>query len=81
MFIPSFKGRGIGTALLRAVEKRAYEEMRLAEPDVRISLRSPINNRDQAAHELHQKEGYSPLRYYWRMEINLTDTASACKLP
>lgn len=68
---PKFKGRAIGTALLRAAEKRAYEEMRLAESDVRISLRSPINNRDQAAHELHRKEGYIPLRYYWRMEINL----------
>jgi mycothiol synthase len=69
---PRFKDRGIGTALLHAVEKRAHEEMRLAESDVRISLRSPINNRDQAARELHKNEGYSPLRYYWRMEINLT---------
>ncbi len=69
---PEFKGRGIGTSLLRTVEKRAYEEMHLAESDVRISLRSPINHRDQAAHELHRKEGYTPLRYYWRMEINLT---------
>jgi mycothiol synthase len=68
---PEFKGHGIGTSLLRTVEKRAYEEMRLAEPDVRISLRSPINNRDQAAHELHRKEGYVPIRYYWRMETNL----------
>jgi mycothiol synthase len=69
---PAFKGRGIGTALLRAIEKRAYEEMPLAEPDLRVALRSPIVNGDRAAHELHRKEGYIPIRYYWRMEIDLT---------
>ena len=78
---PRFKGHGIGMALLRAVEKRAHEEMRLAESGVRISLRSPINNRDQAAHELHRKEGYNPLRYYWRMEINLTAPPAPANFP
>ena len=78
---PEFKGRGIGTSLLRAVERRAYEEMLLAEPDVRISLRSPINHRDQAAHELHRKESYTPLRYYWRMEINLTAPPAPTNFP
>jgi mycothiol synthase len=68
---PDFKGRGIGTSLLRTVERRAQEEMSLAEPDVRISLRSGIDSRDQASHDLHKNEGYQPLRYYWRMEINL----------
>ena len=78
---PEFKGRGIGTFLLRAMEKRAYEEMPLAEPDVRISLRSPINNRDRAAHDLHRKEGYRPLRYYWRMGIDLTAPPAPAVFP
>lgn len=78
---PDFKERGIGTSLLQAVEERAYEEMRLAEPDVRISLRSPINNRDQAAHELHRRKGYQPLRYFWRMEINLTAPPAPVNFP
>lgn len=68
---PEFKGRGIGTTLLQVVEQRAREEITLAEPDVRVSLHSMIDNRDPASHELHQNEGYQPLRYHWRMEIVL----------
>jgi mycothiol synthase len=78
---PRFKGRAIGTTLLRVVEKRAYEEMSLAEPDVRISFRSPINNRDQAARDLHKREGYMPLRYYWHMEINLNAPPAPANFP
>jgi mycothiol synthase len=68
---PEFTGRGIGTSLLRVIETRAREEMFLAEPDVRVSLRSTIDNRDPGSHEIHRNEGYRPLRYHWRMEIVL----------
>jgi mycothiol synthase len=78
---PDFRGRGIGTSLLRTVGKRAQAEMSLAEPDVRISLRSAIDSRDQASHDLHRNEGYIPLRYYWRMEINLTAPPASAKFP
>ena len=68
---PKFTGLGIGTTMLRAIEARARKEMVLAEPDVRVSLRSTVDNRDQASHDLHKNEGYQPVRYHWRMEINL----------
>jgi mycothiol synthase len=68
---PEYTGRGIGTSLLRVIETRAREEMLLAEPDVRVSLRSTIDNRDPGSHEIHRNEGYRPLRYHWRMEIVL----------
>jgi mycothiol synthase len=45
--------------------------MILAEPEVRVSLHSTIDNRDPISHELHRNEGYEPLRYHWRMEIIL----------
>ena len=78
---PNFTGNGIGTALLRTVEKRAYEEMNLAESDLRVSLRSTIDGRDQASHDLHKKEGYAPLRFHWRMEINLTVPPTSANFP
>jgi mycothiol synthase len=68
---PEYRGRGIGTSLLRMIETRAREEMVLAEPGVRVSLRSTIDNRDASSHDLHRNEAYQPLRYHWRMEIVL----------
>ena len=78
---PEFKGRGIGTSLLRAVEQRASEEMALAAPDVRVSLRSTTDNKDLEGHTLHRNEGYQPLRYHWRMEIVLNDPPIEPDLP
>ena len=78
---PEFKGRGIGTSLLRAVEQRAREEMALAAPDVRVSLRSTTDNKDLEGHALHRNEGYQPLRYHWRMEIVLNDQPNEPDLP
>jgi mycothiol synthase len=78
---PDFRGRGVGTALLRLIEQRALDEMPLAEPEVRVSLRSTIDNRDPVSHELHRNEGYQPLRYHWRMEIVLKDAPPEPKFP
>lgn len=78
---PDFKGRGIGTTLLRTIEKRALEDITLAEPDVRVSLRSGIDNRDPSSHELHRNEGYQPLRYHWRMEIVLDGPPAEPQFP
>ena len=78
---PDFKGRGVGTALLRIIEQRARDEMTLAEPEVRVSLRSTIDHHDPVSHELHRHEGYQPLRYHWRMEINLAAPPSVPPFP
>ncbi len=71
---PNFKGLGIGTSLLRKVEKRAQEEIHLAEPDLRVFIRSTQDNKDEAGHTLCKTEGYSPIRYHWRMEIKLQES-------
>jgi len=78
---PDFRGRGIGTTLLRAVEKRAHEIMTLAEPDVRVVIKTTLNKRDTDGITMHQNEGYQPFRYHWRMEIVLNDPPAKPKLP
>lgn len=78
---PDFKGRGIGTTLLRTIEKRACEVMALAEPDVRVVIKTTLNKRDMDGITLHQNEGYHPFRYHWRMEIVLNGPPKEPKLP
>jgi mycothiol synthase len=68
---PDFKGRGIGTTLLRSAERRAREMMRFADPQVRVSINSTIGRECSMGAALHEKEGYQPAHYHWRMEINL----------
>lgn len=68
---PQFEGQGIGTALLRALETRARVMMNQAEPDLRVFIRNGMGQSDARGHELHQNEGYAPIRYSWRMEIQL----------
>ncbi len=78
---PEFRGLGIGTSLLENIVERAQAEMELTDPDVRVFIQSTINNKDEAGHVLLQAEGYSPIRYYWRMEIKLQAAPSAVTFP
>ena len=78
---PGIKGRGIGTTLLRAVEKRAREMMSLAEPDARVVIKTTLNKNDHDGNTLHQNEGYQPVQYHWRMEILLDGPPPMPKLP
>lgn len=78
---PDFGGLGIGTALLRALEERARAEMALAEPDLRVSIINGMSISDKTGCELHEHEGYKPIRYSWRMEIDLIAPPPAAQLP
>jgi mycothiol synthase len=78
---PQFKGLGIGKALLRAVEARAREEMKFAEPDLRVFIRNTIDNKDEQGHTLFKAEGYFPVRYHWRMEIKLQEAPAPVTFP
>ncbi len=70
---PDFLGQGIGTAMLRVLEERARREMKQAEPEHRIFIRNGLSTGDTAARDLHEAEGYKPIRYFWRMEIELDE--------
>ena len=78
---PKFKGLGIGTALMRAVGERALKEIELAEPDVRVYIHSTMDAKDADARNIHEGEGYAPVRYHWRMQTDLTSPPPAAVFP
>ena len=78
---PDFRGLGIGKSLLEKVTERAKAEMELAEPDMQVVIQTLVNNKDNAGHTLLQNEGYSPVRYFWHMEIKLEETPLSVTFP
>jgi mycothiol synthase len=78
---PDFRGLGIGTALLEKVTERTKAETEFAEPDVRVIIQTSINNKDEAGHALLKVEGYSSIRYFWRMEIELQEAPPIVTFP
>jgi mycothiol synthase len=78
---PDFMGRGIGTAMLRALDARALQEMKLAEPDLRAYIRNGMATKDVVGREMHEHEGYRPVRFSWRMEITLNEAPPTTPWP
>jgi mycothiol synthase len=78
---PEFRGLGVGSSLLEKIAERAQAEIELAAPDVRVSIQSLINNKDEAGHKLLQNNEYSLVRYFWRMEIKLQEAPPVVNFP
>jgi mycothiol synthase len=78
---PKHMGKGIGTILLHAIEVRAREEISKADPELRVFIRNGMSMEDSVAREMHEKEGYQPIRFYWRMEIELNEIPPTPEFP
>ena len=70
---PEFNSLGIGTTMLRLEEARAREHLALAPPQNRVILHNGVAGSDPAAQELHENEGYQPVRYFWQMGIHMSE--------
>jgi mycothiol synthase len=68
---PEHASRGIGTSMLQVLEARALQMMVQAKPGLRVYVRNGMNTHDHAARQLHENEGYRPVRFFWHMEIDL----------
>jgi mycothiol synthase len=68
---PGHQGKGIGRALVRASEGRAREQVPLAPENARVALHNWINGKNAGACALLEREGYTPVRYFLRMETDL----------
>lgn len=66
---PAYRGRGIGTFLLRLAEMRARQQATRACPGIRVTLQCAINATNLTAKSLLDHEGYELVRHFWRMLV------------
>ena len=78
---PAYRGRGIGTLLLRLVEERARQLVRYARPDSRVTLCGTVSSLNEQAKRLYEREGYTALRTIWRIEVGANDSRERSSLP
>ena len=79
---PQFKGLGVEAALLRALENRTRaQHVPLAAPERRVFIRVALDNKDEPSKAILTQEGYVPVRYHWRMGIELESAPPAPVLP
>lgn len=78
---PDYRGLGIGTALLRRLEQRALALLPLSDSGLRAYVRNGMEANDTAGRELHENEGYQPVRYFYRMQIDLKSEPEEPFLP
>ena len=65
------RGRGLGSWLLDAVETRAAQHAALAPPGKRVVHRTDVAAPDRPAHDLVERRGFSLVRHFWRMDVDL----------
>lgn len=65
---PSYRELGLGAYILEVMESRAKEHIPLAPPEIPVILRNGVSGADGIARQQHLNQGYSPVRYFWRME-------------
>jgi len=72
---------GIGTRLLRLMEGRARHQLTRAPGDARVVLNNIVSHANEPARRLLKSEGYRPLRYYWRMVIQMEEPPAPPQWP
>lgn len=70
---PEYRNRGIGTLLLRLVEVRARQHIRLAPPEARVVLQGLISKANTGAARLFEHEGYKLGRQFLRISFMLAE--------
>lgn len=72
---PNYRGRGIGTLLLRLAEVRARQHVRCAPPGTRVAAYIEVNETNREAKNLLEQEGYSLVDHFWRIVIETEENA------
>ena len=77
---PEYRGRGIGTLLLRLVEERARQLVRNARDGSRVTLCGTVIRQNEQAKRLFEREGYIAIDKIWSIEVGTNDLREAPSL-
>jgi mycothiol synthase len=78
---PAHRGRGLGSWMMDEVEAAAEAHAAQAPPGDPVTLSWGVIAPDVAGHELLQRRGYAPIRYFWRMAIGLDEPVPEVRAP
>jgi len=73
---PDYTGRGIGTYLLHQMEQWIVDHLHLTPDNARIISAPATSDKNSAAQQLFEHEGYNIIRRFWRMEIEINEPPS-----
>jgi GNAT superfamily N-acetyltransferase len=78
---PDFRGRGLGSALMQWGEERAGELIDRAPEGAAVDAQGWIDLENRGATALLEGSGFERTRYFWEMEIELTEAPAAQHWP
>lgn len=78
---PEHQGKGVGAALLKWGEARARQAVDRAPAEARVAVHISASERDAAATQLFQQQGFASIRRSWRMAIDLDAPPPAPEWP
>jgi mycothiol synthase len=78
---PNYQNKGIEKAMLQMLKVRSIEDMKLSAPESRVIIRSAMSVGDENLRNIHESEGYLPVRYSWRMEISFETPPAIAAFP
>lgn len=78
---PAYQKRGIGTQLLRLTEERASEHVPEAPVGARVALTCEVSNLNVAGQQVLEKHGFTLIRHFWRMGIELQEKPPLAQWP
>lgn len=79
--LPSWRDRGVGTALMDWAEARVGQDLGRAPEEAQVAIDTGVFSGEQPAIDLMNDRGYSAYRYSLTMERSLSDLPPAPALP